>query len=330
MRYVPYDDHLGDTPNVIVDGAAAPATVLTLSHWPKSGSPEWAKADLSAEMAFRYLDRPDHHVAVEAVSNNHFDQDGLVSVFALCAPDAAQARRDHLIDLAAAGDFGTYRVRDAARAAMAIAVYDDDEYSPLATEFAGLAYPERAALLYETLLPRVPELIDHVDRFRDLWAEENEALTRSEKAIAGGHVVIDERAEVDLAVVDVPADAASARLHRFTVTTHARVHPFAIANATSCLRLLYRRGQRYHVQYRYESWVQMTTRTPAPRVDLTPLAHHLDELEGAERWTFDGVGALTPSLRLRDAGDSRIEPDEFVRLVTTALRSGAAAWDPYD
>jgi hypothetical protein len=329
VHFVAYD-RLGDTPNVIVDGAASPSTVLSLSHWPKSGSPAWAKADLSAEMAFRYLDEPGRHVDVDAVSNNHFDQDGLVSVFALCEPDAAQSRRDRLIDLAAAGDFGTYRYRDAARAAMAIAAYDDDEQSPMADEFAGLDYPARAALLYETFLPRVPELIDHVDRFRDVWAAEDAALTASEKAIAGGQVRIDELPELDLAIVDLPADAASERLHRFTVAINARVHPFAVANATQCFRLLYRRGRRYELQYRYESWVQMTTKRPAPRVDLTPLARHLDELEGAERWTFDGVGQLTPSLHLVDAGDSRVAPEEFLRLVTTALRAGPAAWDPYD
>jgi hypothetical protein len=329
VHYVAYEE-LAATPNVIVDGAAGPATVLALSHWPKSGSPEWAKADLLAEMAFRYLDRPERHVTAAAVSNNHFDQDGLVSVFALCEPEAAMARRDHLIDLAAAGDFGTYRFRDAARAAMTIAAYDDDEQSPLAEEFAGLSYPDRSALLYEALLPRVPELIDHVDHFRDLWAEEDEVLTVSEKAIAGGQVTIDERPDLDLAVVDLPPDAAATRLHRFTVAINARVHPFAVANATGALRLVYRCGRCYEVQYRYESWVQLQTRRPAPRVDLTPLARHLDELEGAPRWTFDGASQLTPSLHLVDAGDSTIEPDEFVRLVTAALRAGPAAWDPYD
>jgi hypothetical protein len=31
-----------------------------------------------------------------------------------------------------------------------------------------------------------------------------------------------------------------------------------------------------------------------------------------------------------DDGDSTIDANEFVRLVTTALRAGPAAWDPYD
>ena len=38
LRFVPYHE-LGDRPNVVVDGAAAPSTVLTLSHWPSLSPP---------------------------------------------------------------------------------------------------------------------------------------------------------------------------------------------------------------------------------------------------------------------------------------------------
>ncbi len=54
LRFAPY--HLMDgTANVIVDGSATDGTVLTLSHWPNSVVPSGLEADLSAEMAFRYL-----------------------------------------------------------------------------------------------------------------------------------------------------------------------------------------------------------------------------------------------------------------------------------
>jgi len=92
MRYVPYDD-LGDAPNVIVDGAPAPSTVLVLSHWPGNRTPAPLKDDLSAQIVFRYLDRPDLRVDAEVVSNNHFDEDGLVSVWAMIHPEEARSRR---------------------------------------------------------------------------------------------------------------------------------------------------------------------------------------------------------------------------------------------
>ena len=48
MQYVPYHK-LGDSPNIIVDGRSNKATVLTLSHWPNSGTPVSYKDDLSAQ-----------------------------------------------------------------------------------------------------------------------------------------------------------------------------------------------------------------------------------------------------------------------------------------
>src|SRR5689334_15425029 len=82
MRYVPFDD-LGDTPHIIVDGDGNAHTTLTLSHWPGSPTPEPLKDDLSAQIVFHYLDRPEWHVPVSAVSNTHFDEDGLVGIYAL-------------------------------------------------------------------------------------------------------------------------------------------------------------------------------------------------------------------------------------------------------
>ena len=48
MKYLPYEA-LPGTPNVIVDGSATDDTVLTLSHWPRSGTPPPYKADTSAD-----------------------------------------------------------------------------------------------------------------------------------------------------------------------------------------------------------------------------------------------------------------------------------------
>ena len=88
MRFVPYTD-LESIPNVIVDGARAGSTVLTLSHWPKSGTPPELRADTSTGIVFNYLDTPSSHVDVDVVSNNHFDEDGLVGMMILLDPVVA-------------------------------------------------------------------------------------------------------------------------------------------------------------------------------------------------------------------------------------------------
>src|SRR5665213_4248726 len=101
-RFVPYTQ-LDSSPNIIVDGAGTTGTVLTLSHWPKSGTPANLKRDTSTEIVFAYLDSPDLYVNAGAVSNNHFDEDGLVGIFALTDISTADKYRDLLMDAASAG-----------------------------------------------------------------------------------------------------------------------------------------------------------------------------------------------------------------------------------
>ena len=80
MIYRPYGE-LTDTPHIVVDGSAQAGTILTLSHWPGAATPDALRRDLSAEIAFAYLDHPELRVDAEFVTNNHFDQDGLVAAF---------------------------------------------------------------------------------------------------------------------------------------------------------------------------------------------------------------------------------------------------------
>ena len=83
-------------PNVIVDGMANDRTLITLSHWRRSGTPADLMADTSTAIVFNYLDRPDLHVPADVVSNNHFDEDGLVGIYALL--EGAASRRGLLIE----------------------------------------------------------------------------------------------------------------------------------------------------------------------------------------------------------------------------------------
>ena len=87
LHFVPYGSLGAAVPSVVVDGSPAEGTVLCLSHWPGIECPAEFWADLSAEMAFLYVDAGGSGGgAASVVSNNHFDQDGLVGVFALSSP----------------------------------------------------------------------------------------------------------------------------------------------------------------------------------------------------------------------------------------------------
>jgi hypothetical protein len=316
IHYVPYDD-LQARPNIVVDGAAAPGTVLTLSHWPKSGTPEALRADTSAGIVFNYLDSPAWHVAADAVSNNHFDEDGLIGIFAMLNPEAALARRRLLIDVATSGDFGVYATRDAARIAFTLSAYSDEDSSPLDKSIFALPYGAQAAALYRSLLDVLPRVVADVGAFRRFWESEDERLSATERLIDRGAITIEEQPSLDLAIVRVPEG-------------EERAHPYALNTRTPCSRLLVEHGRHLEVRYRYEGWVQFRSRAVSSRVDLAPLAEELNREERTNgRWVFDGVEAITPRLHFSGPGASSIPAGVVEDRLEHHLRTGPPAWNPF-
>lgn len=314
MRYLPYAEASLE-PNVVVDGTANERTLITLSHWRRSGTPAELMADTSTAIVFNYLDRPHLHVPADVVSNNHFDEDGLLGIYALLEPEVAASRRDLLIDVAQAGDFGVYESRRAARIAFALAAHVDPATSPLPRALFDQPPPQVEEGLYRALLDVLPRLLADVDEYRSLWGPEDATLTRTEQLFDDGRITIEELPELDLAVVRGPQGG--------------EWHPMAVHSRTTATRLLLVHGRRIEFRYRYESWVQMASRRPALRVDLTALAGEMTRQDGADgRWLFEGVEHITPRL-YRDGGPSTLAPEDIRRRLEAALRAGAPAWNPY-
>lgn len=330
MRFIPYDQ-LDARPNIIVDGAACEGTVLTLSHWPHSHTPAGLLRDTSTETAFAYLDSPQYHVKAAAVSNNHFDEDGLLGIFTVLNPETAQKHRELLIDAASAGDFSVYRTRDAARIAFTIATYGDSMGSPFALDLFELPYAQVASGLYVRLLELLPRLITHLGDFENLWRDEDDRLEWSEQLIDKGEIVMEESPAQDLAIFRIPEALPERTVHRYARATLTDVHPYALHSRTKCTRILLLRGPHAEFHYRYETWVQLASRRPPARVDLAPLAQALNEREtSGARWQFEGVDKITPKLMPGDGAASTIPADTIRRLLEVALATGAPAWNPYD
>jgi hypothetical protein len=310
VRYVAYEASAGE-PNVVVDGSPNAGTVLCLTHWPGFPCPDPSLADdLSAQMALRYVDRGmDLHGDAQIVTNNHFDQDGLTAMYALLHPERAIHHRALLEDVAAAGDFGTYRDRRAARISATISV--------VGVLTAGDPYPVG--------LDHLPRMIDDIDRYRELWADEDERLSASERAIDDGLVQIEDDPDLDVAIVTVDPAVPPTWGHRFTGQRYTGIHPMAIHNATDMSTIALLHGQRFTLTHRYETWVQYQTRPRPHRVALLPLARALTGIDSV-RWRADAVGALTPMLS--HEGESSLTADAFVERVRHHLATSPPAWDP--
>ena len=318
------------SPHVVVDGEAVSPLSTVLSHWPNSGTPWELKADLSAEIAFNYLDA--NGDTSGWVTNTHLDVDGFVSVFVLAAARLADARRDRLIEVAAAGDFADRASRSAARVAMAIGTLIDRSVSPWpASTFSGGKH-DVVAKQYQRLLDEFPDLVDDIDRAQALWRDEDASLSAAETAIDGGQIRVETVSDADVGLVWMKDGWSATAPHRSVLQQDTPCHPLAVHPRTPAYRVAYidTTTRQYSLSYRFESWVQLVSRA-AGRADLRPLARILTDAEpdGGE-WIATGRKTFVGGMWRRDRAPSGIEPDEFAAIVTDYLRDAPITWSPYD
>jgi len=324
VKYKAYSK-LSGVPNVIVDGAAQEDTVLTLSHWPGSGSPVEFRADTSAEIVLNYLGTPgaqeQYASKIRVVSNNHFDEDGLCAVWAMLNPKQAQQKWALLVDVARAGDFSTYRRPQAAKVVFTIRSYTDPDISPVSDKLAG--DDGSGSSRYQALLPLLEDFMEETDRYGPFWDDEWSVMLKSKTSMVMGEVELREIPHVDLAVAESPEP----------------LHPMVLYNNTERMRVLTALpGGQFQLRYRYETWVQYASRPVMPRVDLAPLLPRLQELEEeAVQWTYDGNASITPLLR-PVGSDGQSSPsslslgsllDELVAYYEREQGNAALQWNPY-
>jgi hypothetical protein len=314
----------------VVDGAAVATTALTLSHWPNNTTPERYRRETSTETALAWVAEHDPQRVAAVVSNNHFDEDGLLSMYAVVNPRDALARAALLGDAARAGDFGVWRTRAAARLCFTIEAHVDPALSPLPRRTLSTSGAARVAALYRSLLGRLPRLIDEQKRLRPLWQAQDAQLDAGEEWLAARRLVIEEEPALDLAIVRLPDDAEPRTAWRYLRPERAVVHPFVIHNATRCARLVRLQGRRIEFQYRYESWLALPSRRPAPRVDLAPFCRWLNRQERHGRWIWENPLDLAPRLYREHDEPSTLTPAAFLHALRQALRTLPSVWDAYN
>src|SRR5213594_4283424 len=180
MIFTFYDERLQAAPFLCVDGVVEGG--LNVSHWPGNRTPAHLKADTSTEMALRLARDPgrdDWLGGVSVVTNNHFDTDGLLSVFAVLRPEEALRHEKEMIQAARTGDFGEWTTPEALKFDAVVSAYDDGQRSPIASEISGRPEYERYQIIYDRLLSALPDLLSGAAAHKELWSSRLQAYMRS-------------------------------------------------------------------------------------------------------------------------------------------------------
>ncbi|HVI71644.1 MAG TPA: DUF6687 family protein, partial [Pyrinomonadaceae bacterium] len=203
MRFEFYTDALANVPKLSVDGTVDNS--IHFSHWEGNTTPAELKADTSTEIALNLVASPNRATltnGIELVTNNHFDTDGVLSVWTVLNGERALAYRDLLISAAEAGDFSEYSSDDGVRVSIAIQGSDqaspnNDDGSPLARLLAGEEIDDEARA-YELVLPEVERLLTNINDYESLWREGWERVVAAIESFERGESKVTEYSEISL------------------------------------------------------------------------------------------------------------------------------------
>jgi hypothetical protein len=280
------ESYEGDFPAISCDGLV-PGAALDLTHWQGNHTPNRYKADTSTEIALKFVATPEakERWSDAVVVNNHFDTDGLLSIWTLLDPECADGCRELLVAGAEAGDFDEWPANDrglwldAAIRALASGTEDD-------------------AAAYRTVLPQLPELIDNLDERRDLWGPEWDALLYAAAALESGRLRADRHGRIGSLVHSQGQREAPGPL----------VARQFLPGAARYLLAFERDGGRF--DYRYErpryAWADTVVRPVLPAPDAAVLAKVL-----GPAWTAGGLPGLTGIIQTSRPLAER--PDAIIR-----------------
>jgi hypothetical protein len=326
MRFEYYTDDLADVPKLSVDGTVGNA--VHFSHWKGNETPASVKADTSTEISLNLVAAPDREEltrGIDLVTNNHFDTDGVLSVWTVLTGARALELREQLIAAAEAGDFSELSTEDGVRASIVIQGSDsptDDSGSPLAGQLAGAPVDDDARA-YALILPRVEHVLMNIDEYESLWRGAWDRIAAALDSFAKGASRVIEDSEAKLSIVTLAPEIFSPA--GFKPTRHAA--PFtAISNQAASEVFLIATpldaGWAYRIDYPYYSWAETVVRPKIQRRNFSALMNQLNDLEknSSARWKLDSSEMTSAAKCLDENGKlaaSSMQPD----IVATHLRN---------
>lgn len=341
MRFEYYHAGLDDVRKLSIDGTVSNS--IHFSHWEGNRTPESVKADTSTEIALNLVSSTEREVlteGIELVTNNHFDTDGVLSVWTVLTGERALELRERLIAAAEAGDFSENSSTDGVRASIVIQGSDapipgQDAGSPLA-RYLGKGAETGEARSYELVLPEVERVISRTGDYEFLWRDVWQRIEAALESFARGESKVEEDAATGLSLVTLAPGLYGSR--GFSPTKHSA--PFTAISAHArgqvfLIALPMMSGWSYRIDYPYYSWAETVVRPRIERRDFTALVARLNELEQHKvsgetaqgRWALDS-NEMTSAVKFLDQtgtlSTSALAPETVAEELRATLNDAQA------
>ncbi|WP_026463202.1 DUF6687 family protein [Adhaeribacter aquaticus] len=264
---------------------------LVLSHWRGARTPDDLRGDTSADIVFNALHQNVAGLEEEAVTANHFDIDGFVGVWALLNQEVALQNEQLLRQMALIGDFRELdlQVPEADKALKLVCWINAKEKELFYPPFGAEEQEENEVMAsvpkFNYFLQEFAAVLNDTDAFKSVWEQEYKEVMAGYKLINQPEVSIQKYPEIGLVIINLPEP-----VHYYALFSKTRGFDMVLA--------IYN-GQRYELEYKYTTWIDLASRSTLPRLPLKPLIKQLNNVEkSGYSWTGEHITDTGPILRL--------------------------------
>jgi hypothetical protein len=331
MRFEFYSEAIDASPKLSVDGTVPNS--IHFSHWEGNTTPPEVKADTSTEIALNLVASPRRTALtnnIELVTNNHFDTDGVLSVWTVLTGERALEYRDLLVAAAEAGDFSEYSTMNGIRVSLALQGTDqasptDDPGSPLAGFIAG-GHAESEEETYALVLPKVEQLLKNINDYEPLWRDGWRKIAGAVESFELGTSKVIEFPESKLSLITLAPDLFDGGGFRPTkhsapytaISKFARGQLFVIGIPATD-------GWFYRIDYPYYSWAETVIRPRIARRDWTSALLLLNEKEKKSHGTWQtDTNEMTSAVKFLDRQRTLVPSSLDPEVVAGVLRQALA------
>jgi len=283
---------------IVVDSTHANG--LMLSHWKGAPTPQQLRDDTSAAIVLNALRRELPILELPYVTANHFDIDGFVGVWALLNPELALENEELLRQMALIGDFRELDLNHplAGEALKLVCWINAKErelfYKPFAADEMEEKEASQCTHKFAYFLREFKRVLQDPDWEKGAWEEEVASVLLGYRDMYKPETKLTPYPALGLIIIHTPHP-----LHYYALFSRTKGYDMVL----TCYE-----HNRYELEYKYTTWVDIASRPTLPRLTMAPLAKRLNELEKSRyRWSHDAITETGPLLRLEGGQLSRTE-----------------------
>ena len=296
-QYIPFEE-AKQKRSIIVDSTHPNG--FTLSHWRGAPTPPQVRDDTSAAMVLNALRLNLPELQLPYVTANHFDIDGFVGVWSLLNPELALENEELLRQMALIGDFRELDLNHplAGEALKLVCWINARErelfYKPFEADEMEEKEVTQCTAKFRYFLKEFGKVLQDPEWEKGAWEDEVADVLVGYKQMYSPETKLTRYPEIGLIIIETPHP-----VHYYAL--FSRTQGFDIVLA------IYNQN-RYELEYKYTTWVDLASRPTLPRLTLQPLANKLNELEKNEKqWTAGSITETGPLLRLEGSHLTRAD-----------------------